>query len=381
VVQASRIRGRVTSIRSLGGIAFAEVFDGEHFLKCVFENPDKLVKRGAWIEVEGRWNEDATPREFMVARCGKVLSPEAAFAGTQPFNRALERTRLDALIMRSAVHAAAHEFFLGSGFKPVSSPKLVGGWVAGQTGAFTVDFYGRPLFLTISHMIYHMIILAETFPKIYEIAPIFRAERPSSTQRLAEFTIVDLGMAESNLEDMLLVFQALVHRMVVAAQATNLKTISPPADPSFERITFDEVVARSGVGAISGHQFPSAVKRWLNANFKSFVWVLNFPQRTRPFFVKQNGNRCQDAQLWYRGVQYLAAGGERETDPQVLEQKILAEGKDPTLYEPLLNAMRLGAPNMVGIGLGLERFLASVTNALTVADFAFFPRYDGRVEP
>jgi len=61
-------------------------------------------------------------------------------------------------------------------------------------------------------------------------------------------------------------------------------------------------------------------------------------------------------------------------------------GDDETmmLEEDFIEAMEHGMPPMSGLGLGIDRFTALLTNATTLRDVVYFPqlrRHEGQDEP
>jgi lysyl-tRNA synthetase class 2 len=68
------------------------------------------------------------------------------------------------------------------------------------------------------------------------------------------------------------------------------------------------------------------------------------------------------------------------------QTRMRSEGDDETmmLEEDFLEAMEHGMPPMSGLGLGIDRFTALLTNATTLRDVVYFPqlrRHEGQDEP
>ena len=67
--------------------------------------------------------------------------------------------------------------------------------------------------------------------------------------------------------------------------------------------------------------------------------------------------------------------------PTRIQEKIAAEGKNVTSYQEILRFFETSVPPMCGIGMGLERFLATVIPQTHVADYIAFPRYQNHCTP
>lgn len=366
--------GRVKTIRDFGHLKFIKLQDQTGEIQVVLERNDK-IKRGDHIQV---WGKSIMSDGRYELRATDIMQLGAQNSRGVMANY-FQENRLKALFIRSKAIEAIHKFFLENEFMHVHSPSIVSDWVNGQTGAFQVDFYGEPCNLTISNMMYHEIMMINGFSRIYEIAKIFRQEHPSSIHRLAEFTIIDVGLAYQNSEYMMGIIESMICEIYKELSEFEIPGFS--SNLKFERISFDELVKRAGCPVFSGSQFPKTVRRYLNENYESFVWVVGFPERKRPFFVRSENGVCFDYQLWYRGTIYLAAGGERETSLERIQEKICAEGKSVLRYEEILRFFETSVPPMCGIGMGIERFLASVIPNTQVADYIAFPRYQKHFSP
>ena len=342
---------------------------------CRIKRGDHLNVQGNMKQIQGRWELQASQVSFLGHR-----NPRGEMANY------FSTPRLRALFARSHALEAIHRYFMDHRFLQVHSPSIVSDWVNGQTGSFSMDFYGKPMNLTISNMMYHEIMMINGFTRIYEIAKIFRQEHPSSIHRLAEFTIVDIGLAYCSRREMMAVVEGMI--CAIRRQGPNggqlLAQLQLPGfvpQATFETITFDDLVKQAGCPQFTGAQFPKRVRQYLQEHYDSFVWVTGFPEDKRPFFVRSTEGVCADYQLWYQGAIYLAAGGERETDLTRIQEKIAAEGKNVTSYQEILRFFETSVPPMCGIGMGLERFLATVIPQTHVADYIAFPRYQNHCTP
>ena len=368
------VQGRVQSIRDLGHLKFFTLQNQQDEWNVVYEGScrikrgDHLNVQGNMKQIQGRWELQASQVSFLGHR-----NPRGEMANY------FSTPRLRALFARSQALEAIHRYFMDHRFLQVHSPSIVSDWVNGQTGSFSMDFYGKPMNLTISNMMYHEIMMINGFTRIYEIAKIFRQEHPSSIHRLAEFTIVDIGLAYCSRREMMAVVEGMICAIYEALAQLQLPGFVPQA--TFETITFDDLVKQAGCPQFTGAQFPKRVRQYLQEHYDSFVWVTGFPEDKRPFFVRSSGGVCADYQLWYQGAIYLAAGGERETDLTRIQEKIAAEGKNVTSYQEILRFFETSVPPMCGIGMGLERFLATVIPQTHVADYIAFPRYQNHCTP
>lgn len=362
------VGGRVRGVRDLGAVTFwVLAWDGAEVQ--VVAHGIHNVRRQDIVEISGTVTVHDGRAEISL---DQVLRHQRA-QDRQPAAgmHLLEPNVVPTLRLRSEAEMAIRYSLEQLEYIPVRSPGIVGDWVEGQTGAFEIDYYRRRAHLTISNMLAHQLLLGAGFSKIYEIGPIYRAEHPPNRRRLAEFTMVDMSRSFADLSDLLADVEK-VMRATMDVLHTSGASLAPVEDAAFPTISYSEVLRRSNLDHTTGSQLPSKARDFLTETFPGFVWVTHFPEHTRPFFVRADEGICIDAQLWYGGVIYLAAGGERETSIDEMVRRIESEGKDPVRYEFFLRYLRSSLPRSTGMGFGLERLLGAVTGA-SASDYAAFP--------
>ncbi len=382
-----KIYGRVVQVRKVSRkLAFLVLSMNGSFVDCLYTK-DHSVHVGDYLIASGTMQpkpnyalkeEGVKEEEFAIKEIEVLKRP---LASSELMMDAVVPERVEALRVRTLINSAINEFYLGRGFTPVQSPAIVGNWAESRTGAFPVKFYDESAYLTISRMIHHQIIQSLGYGNIYEVGQLFRTSDKTSRKKLAEFTNIIIGVTNGTAEDLIRNFTQMIEHFHTCIKNADIKYLKFPDRIVFNHITYAELLERAGVTSITGHQLPKQVRCYLDAQFESFVWVTGFPEHTRPFFVKSVNGTCDDCQLWFKGRNFLAAGGVRETDYDVICSKINKEGKELSRYDFYLNAVRMGLPPVANLDLGIERFLANFFEDCNPADFTFFPRYEGRLVP
>lgn len=330
------------------------------------------VTRGALVRIAGRWRMFRGHYEVEVRAINSVS--QAAFWPGGRSGRSFEL-----LGLRSLVIQEMHAMFREWGYVPVDSPSIVSDWALGDTQPLEVQFYDRKAFLSISNMLYHQMLASNGFNRFYEIGKLFRKETPSTTRKLAEFTIVDISQVGVGIDAIMSDFEELILRSVsVLERQSNLVPIVD--DIEFDTVSWDQLVAHAGGGGGKGAQLNAKCRQFLEDNYRSFVWVVGFPVEKRPFYTKASNGVSHDCQLWYRGRNYLVAGSEVETDPDLLEKRIESKNSKAERYAEFLDVASAGMPLMSMAGMGIERFLSMVIQGTVAADHVVQPRYqNGRI--
>ena len=134
-----------------------------------------------------------------------------------------------------------------------------------------------------------------------------------------------------------------------------------------------------------GEDFGGSDETVLTRMFDVPVMVYDWPHEIKAFYLKRNPENPKFA----RGVDMLApegygevvGGGERETNVELLFEKINEHKLPMDVFEWYLDLRRFGSVPHAGFGLGLERLLAWICKLPHVRETIPFPRMYGRLKP
>ncbi len=134
-----------------------------------------------------------------------------------------------------------------------------------------------------------------------------------------------------------------------------------------------------------GSDFGGSDETVLTRMFNVPVMVYNWPHEIKAFYMK----RDKDAPELAKGVDVLApegygeivGGGERETNGDLLIEKINEHKLPMEAFEWYLDLRRYGSVKHAGFGLGLERMVAWICGLKHIRETVPFARYYGRVNP
>jgi aspartyl-tRNA synthetase len=79
-------------------------------------------------------------------------------------------------------------------FQEIHSPKLIGGSSEGGAEVFKFEYFGTPACLAQSPQLYKQMAICADFERVYEVGPVFRAEKSLTHRHLCEFTGLDFEM-------------------------------------------------------------------------------------------------------------------------------------------------------------------------------------------
>lgn len=409
------IAGWVHEKRDLGGVFFLIVRDREGFAQVT-------LHKG---EVEGELFEQArkVPRESVVAIGGVVKGEEKAPGGYEILPERMEvlsaashvlpldttgkvgaelDTRLDArfmdlrtertkhiFIIRSRVLNVIREFLGDRGFIEINTPKIVSAATEGGTALFPISYFEREAFLNQSPQLYKQMLMASGFDRVYEIAPIFRAEEHDTTKHLNEATSVDVEVAFVSAEEVMRILEELItfvySKVALYPDLNSLKLqLEVPKIP-FMRITYEkslELLLEAGEQIEWGDDLSTSAEHILGERIGEHYFITEWPCAIKPFYAQpiEGKNTCNAFDLMHPRLE-LASGSQRIHSYELLKQSIESKGLGTASFEFYLNAFRYGMPPHAGWGLGVERLLMSMLEIDNVREVVLFPRDRRRLTP
>ncbi|NQE54514.1 Aspartate--tRNA(Asp/Asn) ligase [ANME-1 cluster archaeon GoMg3.2] len=408
------VAGWVHEKRDLGGVFFLIVRDLSGFAQITL--PKKKVEPELFDRVK------RVPRESVVVVEGEVKSEKKAPNGYEIIPQQMDvlseasqvlpldttgkvgaelDTRLDARFMdlrtertkhifmiRSLTLKAIRTFFDERGLIEINTPKIVSAATEGGTALFPISYFEREAFLNQSPQLYKQILMASGFDRVYEIAPIFRAEEHDTTKHLNEATSVDVELAfVSDKEVMALLEEliAFVYSKVVdypGLAKLNVK-LEVPAIP-FRRITYDEAIELlSGEGEQIewGEDLGTSAERTLGKIIGELYFITDWPCAIKPFYAQPAAEGiCNAFDLMHPRLE-LSSGSQRVHSYELLKRQIETKGLSADSFEFYLDAFRYGMPPHAGWGLGVERLLMSMLEVENIRDVVLFPRDRRRLAP
>ena len=406
------LQGWVHSRRDLGGIRFLLLRDRSGVVQCVFGKVDlplaessvrvsgtvvesKKAPGGLELQADGleviaeateptpieipkeEWN--VNPDTLLEYRHVSLRSPKA---------RAV--LKVQAELVRSF-----RDTLTAQDFTEIFTPKLVAAGAEGGAALFEVDYYGKRAYLAQSPQLYKQIMVG-VYERVFETAPVYRAELSHTSRHLSEYLSLDveMGFIESvdeviGLEETLLKTMMTHAAETCSAELRLLEATAPDVSIAFPRITLLE--ARDLVAERYGHQTggkdldPEAerlIGRWAKEEHGSdFVFVTNYPQAARPFYTYPTGDGLTlGFDLIFRGLE-ISSGGQRIHTYKMLVEELQARKMDPEAFRGYLEVFKYGMPPHGGFALGAERLTALLLNIPNVRFARAFPRDGSRLQP
>lgn len=417
-----KINGAIHIIRDMGDFAFIVVRKSGGLIQCVYEGemvncPLKDLKEGMAIMAEGSLHkEDRAPQGFELHLMNiKVLSsPKEGAMLPVPISKWKMKTSLESKLnnrpislrnireravfkLQEGIVRGFREFMYSQDFTEIRTPKLVAGNAEGGANVFRLEYFGRKAFLAQSPQFYKQTMVG-VFDRVFETAPVFRAEKHNTTRHLNEYTSLDFEMGyiegfydimEMETELLRYVFRLLKEEY---HKELSLLEVTLPDICRVPSVRFDEAKQMAAEKYSRKIRNPYDLEpeeevligRYFKEEYGSdFVFVTHYPSKKRPFYAMDDpvDRKCTlSFDLLFKGME-ITTGGQRIHDYEEQVAKMKDRGMDPEEFADFLMIHKYGMPPHGGLGIGLERLTMKLLDASNVRETTLFPRDVTRLAP
>ena len=289
---------------------------------------------------------------------------------------------------RSNVLKTIRDYFSDNSFVEINTPKMIATATEGGAALFPIFYYNKEAFLAQSPQLYKE-QLTMSFEKVFEIAPIFRAEPSRTNRHLAEAISIDFEEAFVDYNDIMNRIENIIKSVI-----TTIKTYSesvdevdfsiPDVPDSIPQYTYDDLVKKmqdAGAKTEWGDDlYPSNLKK---IGLEGFYFIKDWPLGPKPFYVKaskDNPKISESFDLMFGDLE-LSSGSTRIEKRDELEERMKNKGMKTDAFEYHLGAFDYGVPPHAGCGIGLERLMMALTGTENIRDVTFYPRDVDRLTP
>ncbi|WP_369899879.1 aspartate--tRNA(Asn) ligase [Bacillus manliponensis] len=410
------IQGWVKKIRHLGNISFLILRDRSGVMQCILEH---------------EWAGYKVETESVVQIIGKVVATDKTELGVEllvediqllnssesiPFevNKKKLQVGLDQMLhartlsfrhervkaiftIQSALAQAFSEYLLEQSFTRIFTPKLVSQGAEGGANVFQIEYFGKEAYLAQSPQFYKQMMVAGGLERVFEIAPVYRAEHHNSSRHLNEYISLDVELAfiEDVYEVMQLETDVLRYMFQkvkqICAKELELLQIEVPVITEMPKLTVTEAQnilqknykKESPFGDLDS-EGEKLLGKYVKETYNSdFVFITHYPKETRPMYTipnKENPSITDSFDLLYKGLE-ITSGAQRIHEYDLLARSFEEKGLHIENFESYMDTFRYGCPPHGGFAIGLERLVYKLLNLSNVREASAFPRDCTRLVP
>lgn len=413
-----QVNGWVYSTRRSGKIGFLSIRDGSGILQCIVEKASvgdelfelfKSLTQESSLTVFGKIVEN--PRavggyELLLGQL-KVhqltsnypISPKEHGPDFLMNHRHLwlRSKRQHAILrVRHEIVKSIRNFFDENDFTLVDTPIFTPNSAEGTSTLFETDYFDTKAYLCQTGQLYGE-ASAMAFGKHYNFGPCFRAEKSKTRRHLTEFWMVEPEIAYCEIkENMDWAEKLLIYivKNVLSNKSEELKTLGRDIEKlkvctsSFPRVSYSEcieILNKSGNNIRWGEDFGSPEETFIAEQYEKPVIVYGFPSKIKAFYMKRDPENDKVVLgmdiLAPEGYGEIVGGSERETDLNILLERIEEEKLDKSDYEWFLDLRKFGSVPHSGFGMGLERVVAWICGLSHIRETIPFARTMTRLNP
>lgn len=404
------VAGRIIGMRVQGGVMFLDFKDGTGKIQAVLNKKQveefELLKNnldiGDFISISGtlfktKKGEQSIQAHGMAVAAKSLRPLPSEWYGLKDIEERYRKRYLDLilnqevkekLISRSKIVQTLRNILEKDGFLEVETPMLqplAGGATARPFktyhNALDTDFY-----LRIAPELYLKRLLIGGMEKIFEIGRDFRNEGMDRDHN-PEFTMLELYWAYQNYLDLMCVLRGWLTDLVKKLRINDITHNGEKINllEKWQTITYEEAIKKysgKNLKDLSVEEIDEIFKKTARPNLIQPTFVIRYPKAISPL-----AKSCQDNPEFTERFQLIVGGTElvngfsELNDPEDQrrrmeeQEKMYRAGNEEAsrLDEDFLEALEYGMPPAAGLGIGIDRLAALLTNTHSVKDIIIFP--------
>jgi len=428
--------GRVMAKREHGGSTFVSLYDGTEkiqiYLKQDMLGPDKYklfldyVDVGDFVESKGplfitrRGEQTQEVSDFTILSKAVLPLPEK-WHGLSDVEERFRKRYLDLImneeikerfIKRSKIIKSMRDFLDKEGFIEVETPILqnIPGGALAKPFKTRLNALKMDLYLRIAPELYLKRLIIGGYDKVYEIGRCFRNEGMDATHN-PDFTMMECYAAYHNYIDFMEMTERMIKYIISKVLPQNNLQIERDGNlinfqNQFPKIELTELIKKySGIdydnvnqaqitkeakklkikipkGADKGKIADEIYKELVRPNLIQPTFVIHHPLELSPLAKKlsDDPNKVARFQLVAGGIEISNAYSELNDPQEQLErfksqEKVSKKGDEEAqrMDTDFIEALEYGMPPAAGLGIGIERFAALLTNSHSIREIMLFP--------
>ncbi|MDR4984865.1 MULTISPECIES: aspartate--tRNA(Asn) ligase [Bacillus cereus group] len=410
------LQGWVKKIRHLGNVSFLLLRDRTGVIQCVLESElaGYKVDVESVVQVIGGIVE-TTKTELGV----EVLAHEVKILnGAEPLPFEINKKKLQVgldQILNERIISLRHErtaaifkvkailaqsfseYLTENDFTRIFTPKIVSQGAEGGANVFKLPYFQKEAYLAQSPQFYKQMMVAGGLERVFEIAPVYRAEHHNSSRHLNEYISLDveLGFINDFHEVMQLETDVLRYMFQQVGEKCEkelqLLQITVPIIAEIPKITLSEAQKvlkskyrkESPIGDLDT-EGEKLLGKYVKEIYNSeFVFITHYPKEARPMYTmpnKENEAITDSFDLLYKGLE-ITSGAQRIHNHEMLLASFKEKGLHPEKFQSYVDTFRYGCPPHGGFGIGLERVVYKLLELTNVREASAFPRDCTRLIP
>ena len=415
----NKIQGFVENLRNKRTMAFLVIRDHSGRLQVTIEkekHPDLAaivdqltvesvvtcvgpVVENSYVKMGGK---EMLPEEMEILSIAEPLplTKDAAIDSRMDYRWIDLRSDKNTLIFKAQTElvGAMREYCLNKNFMEIHTPKLIGAASESGSDVFELKYFDRKAYLSQSPQFYKQMAMAAGFDRIFEVGPVFRAEKSFTNKHATEFTGFDVEMSYITSFRDVMAFEAELLQYALKnvkekygdqiKELYGLDTVVPtlPFPEMKLADVYKELEERYGykVDDSEKNDLTTDAERLcaklsMDKFGHEFLFVTDYGPEKRAFYhMRDEHGMPLGYDLIWRGTE-ITTGAQREHRYEQLRRQADEKGlgEDVKFY---MDFFRYGCPPHGGFGLGVDR-LTMLLLGISIKEVMFLFRGPNRITP
>lgn len=417
--ETNKIQGFVENLRNKRTMAFLVIRDYSGRLQVTIEkekHPDLAqivdqltvesvvtcvgpVVENEYVKMGGK---EMLPEEMEILSVAEPLplTKDAAIDSRMDYRWVDLRSDKNTLIFKAQTElvGAMRAFCLNRDFLEIHTPKLIGAASESGSDVFELKYFDRKAYLSQSPQFYKQMAMAAGFDRIFEVGPVFRAEKSFTNKHATEFTGFDVEMSYITSFRDVMAFEAELLQYALKnvkekygdqiKELYGLDTVVPtlPFPEMKLADVYKELEERYGykVDDSEKNDLTTDAERLcaklsMDKFGHEFLFVTDYGPEKRAFYhMRDEHGMPLGYDLIWRGTE-ITTGAQREHRYEQLRRQADEKGlgEDVKFY---MDFFRYGCPPHGGFGLGVDR-LTMLLLGISIKEVMFLFRGPNRITP
>lgn len=419
-----RVRGRVDTIRDQGKIIFLIIREKTGKVQAVAWHQDsevfektKLLTEESIVDIRGEVKEakqveqgyEIGINELIIdslAQTPLPITPEEEYAkNVTALDKRLDyrwidlRTEKNQLMIKitTLVGQVMRTYCVEQGLREIQGPRIISAASEGGANVFEVKYFENKAYLAQSPQFHKQMGIAADLEGVFNMGPVFRAEKSFTTRHLTEYTSFDVELGYIDRYEEIMKFESdmikEVLREVKENYADEIKekfdieiNIPEGEIPTITVAEAKEKLAEAGISSKSPGDFSPEEEKSLGEIIEKetgseLFFMIDYPHASRAFYHMKNREEPSLAlgfDLFWKGLE-ITTGAQREHREEQLRLSAKERGIKESELEEYFEYFRYGCPPHGGFAIGIERFIMKLLDLNSILEATYLPNTPNRL--
>lgn len=292
---------------------------------------------------------------------------------------------------------ALRDYCLENEFTEIQAPRIISAASEGGANVFEVKYFDRKAYLAQSPQFHKQMAMAAGFERVFNVGPVFRAEKSFTTRHLTEYTSFDVEMSYiDSFKDVCEFEESMIKHMLKEVKEKYGETIKDVfgvdvvvPEGKFPFLTVEEAKKKlkdAGIPSKDDGDFSPEEERAIGEIMQKetgseFVFMIDYPHRQRAFYHMKNSEHPTLAlgyDLFWKGVE-ITTGAQREHRYEELKKNAIERNISEDSLEDYFDYFKYGCPPHGGFAIGTERLLMKLLEVDSVLEATYLPNTPNRL--